>query len=92
MPKSVVPNLLLSMGTMTRRGRAMTACLIWVSATSTTVMPSTVSPLVPMNAMSTLNRRCVGFEFVHEGGGRARAALAIALAADRRGRSADVIR
>ena len=48
-------------------------CLIWASATSTTVMPSSVSPLAPMNAMSTLNRRCVGFEFVHEGCGRARA-------------------
>ena len=46
-------------------------CLIWASATSTTVMPSSVSPLAPMNAMSTLNRRCVGFEFVHEGCGRA---------------------
>ena len=45
-------------------------CLIWASATSTTVMPSSVSPLAPMNAMSTLNRRCVGFEFVHEGCGR----------------------
>jgi hypothetical protein len=51
-------------------------------------MPSSVSPLAPMKAKSTLNRRCVGFEFVHEGAvARVRAALATALAADRRGRS-----
>lgn len=41
--------------TMTRRVRSITLALTWASATSATEMPSWVSPLAPMKAMSTLN-------------------------------------